>query len=314
MTSVVAHTHTPVLTREFVLAKCSYFTDVHLWPLQQKLNPQRWLENFSDIELPFALRLLESFYYFSEPLTNALMYGAFQGLSRRITAGSHTQYQAKAAWRSFVDRAVFTFPTGETPNVTDSGHLFARKARQVLGIEQERIVDPHTALRKIVADPTVPIVFVDDFVGTGWQFQKTWMRRYEIGDSASTMTFQKYTATRSSTIFYVPLVCTEAGLASIKHACSGVELSPAHILSARYSAVAPDSLIWPPGDINDGISFLREVGKRTGMPDTNGDAEDDWQGLTKLGLTLAFSHSVPDATLPIFYWEQSGWKPLIRRV
>ena len=36
-------------------------------------------------------------------------------------------------------------------------------------------------------------------------------------------------------------------------------------------------------------------------------------GFHDLGLTIAFEHSVPDATLPIFWADGSNWKPLYRR-
>jgi hypothetical protein len=49
------------------------------------------------------------------------------------------------------------------------------------------------------------------------------------------------------------------------------------------------------------------------MPDTDGAVVNDWQGFHKLGLALAFQHCVPDATLPLFYWEHNEWHPLIRR-
>ena len=36
-------------------------------------------------------------------------------------------------------------------------------------------------------------------------------------------------------------------------------------------------------------------------------------GFNELGLTIAFQHSVPDATLPIFWSCTADWNPLYRR-
>src|SRR5947208_14205280 len=42
------------------------------------------------------------------------------------------------SWRAFVDSVIVTRVTGEIPSDTDSGYTFARKARQLLGIPEER--------------------------------------------------------------------------------------------------------------------------------------------------------------------------------
>ncbi|MGI4789714.1 MAG: phosphoribosyltransferase-like protein [Janthinobacterium lividum] len=70
--------------------------------------------------------------------------------------------------------------------------------------------------------------------------------------------------------------------------------------------------MWPDHLRTSALDFLEKVSHRVGIYDTHGGV-NDWQGFNKLGLSLGFEHSVPDATLPIFYWEQNGWKPLLRR-
>ncbi len=44
-------------------------------------------------------------------------------------------------WLDFVEKAIFTIVTGENPNISDSGHLYARKAA-ALGIPDERLKEP----------------------------------------------------------------------------------------------------------------------------------------------------------------------------
>jgi hypothetical protein len=58
---------------------------------------------------------------------------------------------------------------------------------------------------------------------------------------------------------------------------------------------------------------VKAVSARIGIPDSGGAVVNDWQGFHCLGLSLAFYDSVPDATLPIFYWEENGWNPLIKK-
>jgi len=77
--------------------------------------------------------------------------------------------------------------------------------------------------------------------------------------------------------------------------------------------LANDSIFWPDPLKHGANEAIKKASLRAGLPDTGGAKVNDWQGFYKLGLALGFYNSVPDATLPIFYWEKNGWKPLIRR-
>jgi hypothetical protein len=303
----------PDLNRQTILAKRDFFVDNQLWPAQPRMDPEGWLGNFRDEELPFALRLLDSFIYYSEALCDQLLYASFQSLSRSTRSVDSSFAASISSWRAFVDRVIITYVTGERPNVTDSGFLFARKARQLLGIDQDRILSPDRALQELVRNGPRPVVFVDDFVGSGNQFTGTWARRYVI-PGGSPISFREYAAVQPWARFaYCPLICTEYGMDRIQRDCHGVNLNPAHVLPASYSAVSDESVVWPPHMKADGIEMVRCASARAGIPDTAGADEQDWQGFHCLGLTLAFFHSVPDATLPLFYWEENGWTPLLRR-
>ena len=56
----------------------------------------------------------------------------------------------QAKWRLFVDTVIITYVTGETPNPTDSGVSFARRARQSLRIDQAMIMEPDEAVRLLL--------------------------------------------------------------------------------------------------------------------------------------------------------------------
>ena len=53
--------------------------------------------------------------------------------------------------------------------------------------------------------------------------------------------------------------------------------------------------------------FIYKASMLGGIPETQ------WKGFHDLALTVGFEHSVPDATLPIFYWKNNDWKPLIEK-
>jgi len=277
------------------------------------LDPQGWLENFAPEEQGHAVQLLDSFLFYSDVLVDEMFAAAFQSLSTVVVPRGEPFPRAQSMWRAFVDSVFITYPTGENPSITDSGIEFAKKARQILGISEDRIQPPEVVLETLFkAGTPFPVVFVDDFVGTGHQFITTWKRAYNV-PSESGASFQRFASARKAQFYYCPVLCTSQGFRDIQVSCAQVHLAAAHVLPLQYSALVPDSLIWPTHLQPSAFAFLHTASKRAGIPDTNGLQTDDWQGYRKLGLTIAIDRSIPDATLPIFYWERNGWKPLMRR-
>lgn len=299
------------MTKELLISKCDYFIDVQVWPKKTVLDSDSWLENFNNTEMEHAVHLLNSFLYISDELINSMFIASFHSLSNRIRATNASYLTAKASWQSFVDTIIITPITGEEPNPSDSGNLFARKARKWLNIKEEQVMDQIKCLQTLVNGSTNPVVFVDDFVGSGEQFLATWRRKVELNPSGS-ISFSDISSARRSRFFYCPIICTEPGYLRLQQECPEIILSPAHILSKKYSAIENDSVIWPDHLKQSAYDFLFNASVRAGIKDTHGGV-DDWRGFNKLGLAIALGDSVPDATLPIFYWEKNGWKPLIRR-
>ncbi len=295
------------VNKQFVLTKCDYFIDVQLWPLHQVLDPERWLQNFGVDETEHAVHLLNAFLFFRESLVNELFVAAFQGLSRYVRRKGEPILSTTAAWNSFIENALLTYVTGENPSPADSGFTFARKARQILEIPETSIMSPPEVLETLIDEGPRPVIFVDDFVGSGQQFVTTWQRVYTIKNTLPISFDRLSVLQRGGQFHYCPVLCTEYGLRAIQTACQIVSVNPAHILPAKYSALASDSVVWPERLLPTARDFIYRVSKRAGIP------EGTCEGFHNLGLCVAFEHCVPDATLPLFYWNQNGWKPLVQR-
>jgi len=298
------------MTKELVISKCDYFVDVQLWPIKSVINPNLWLSNFSSDEMIYATHLLNSFLFYSEQLVNLMFIASFQMLSNDIRNDGDSFLNTLISWNSFVDNIIITPVTGEDPNISDSGFAFARKARQQLGIKEAQLMSQEQALQLLVDEGPRPVIFVDDFVGSGDQFIRTWKRQVRI--NSTNITYEDLSSGSGFSFYYCPLICTEYGYNRLRTTCPDVNLRPVHTLPTCYSALETDSIIWPPYLLNDAINFIKKASERARIPDNNGSV-NDWRGYNKLGLTIAFAHSVPDATLPIFYWNKNGWKPLIQR-
>lgn len=300
------------LDEALILEKCTSFVDFGLWPVLANLDPIRWLRNFNESEIEHAYHLLNAFMYYSDALVQQLFAAAFQNLSVLDRQDAWRFPEAKNAWQRLCESLIVTYVTGEHPNPTDSGYSFARKARQVLRIEEARIVAPDEALRQIFVAPDRPVLFVDDFVGSGQQFLTTWTRKYSV-PALGDRSFAQHAQDRQGRYFYCPAMCTAYGKRNIASHCgNAVVVSPGNLLPDENSAVHQNSVVWPDHLRLSGPQFVESASRRAGIPDNGGNV-DDWRGFHKLGLTLSFSHSTPDATLPLFYWEQNGWHPLVRR-
>ena len=151
---------TPVLPltvdQALVFKKCTDFVDFQLWPLNTNLNPEAWLPNFGAAEIEHAVHLLNSFMYFSETLVDHIFASAFPNLSNLLFSTAGTFSNTQKIWAAFVRQVLVTYVTGEVPNASDSGYLFARKAQQVLQLPGNQIVTPPEALEVLSSESFDP--------------------------------------------------------------------------------------------------------------------------------------------------------------
>ena len=281
------------LTRRDVIEKCDYFSDIGIWPRKTVLDPELWLSNFDDHEEPHALYLLNAFMYFSADLVDQIFSTSIRTIGRSMTG---TQ------WKEFLDGVIVTLVTGEMPSPTDSGYGYTRKAR-TLGIRESHILTHDQAMSRILAGFKGPLVFVDDFVGSGNQFIETWNRTLHNRSES----FKALAAGSEAEFYYCPAFCTQLGLNEINKKCPKVTVKPGVLIPDNYGALAQDSIIWPSQLASTAADFLHSASIRAEIP------ESCWRGFWSLSLTIALGDSVPDATLPIIYWEENGWHPLMRR-
>lgn len=295
-----------------VLTACDSLVDLHAWH-PTKLDPRAWLSNFKASDAPLAMALLSRFTFYSDQLVDQLFRAAFQGLSNVQNNSWKVFGEAQSDWANFCTNAIVTMVQGEQPNPSDSGWLFARKARQILGFDEQQLMAPADALSAVLNGHGGAVIFVDDFVGSGEQFVRTWRRRFETAHHGQ-VTFADAALTNSDAkFFYCNAMTTMLGRERIAREVPCVEVSAGNIVPYDHSLASPSSVLWPTSLRDDGIAMVERVSKALGYSDSFGD-QNDWQGFHRLGLGLAFEHSVPDASLPIFYSERNNWKPLVRRL
>jgi len=290
---------------------CDKLTALHAWPFS-KINVEQWLSNFDPADRPFAVHMVSQFIYLNDQLVDAQFISSFQSLSNMHHIDWEPFELAKRSWNSFLNTCLIVPVQGEMPNPADSGYTFARKARQILRIPEYQLVDLDEAIASVAAGKKLPIIFVDDFVGSGEQFTETLKRRSRRTDIAGNSLSSLLVKYPDQPIYYCNVTMTESGKNRIAEEFPSVILSSGNILGEEYSWVSDQGEMWPDALRSDGIAMIEKYSKNLGYTDDNG-SESDWRGFHCLGLGFAFEHSTPDATLPIFFTEKHGWKPLVVR-
>lgn len=291
-----------------VKEKCLAFKDARFWGDPGKVRVRGWLNNFDNHDRKIAACILNELIFFSNAMVDKVFESSFHKLSVYVEKNIDEYGDRINSWEDFLDNAIFTRVEGENPNPTDSGNLFCRKARQSFNIPEQQIKRPAEALRLAEAD--CPIVFLDDFIGSGNQLLSTWTRDYGNNNE----TFKSKFSNEQFRSHYVCLIATKYSIDRV-NGCCPINIIPTHILGGRYDIrnvryLKVNKNIEP--DIID--DFLERYTGDLVVPNFINSCRNRKYGFHSLGLTIAFAHSVPDASLPIIWADKnSQWTPLVKR-
>jgi hypothetical protein len=273
------------------------------------LNYKGWLDNFTDSEeRKIACLILDFFMFYPKTMLNQMLKSVV-GYAGCTFASHFSDWQHD----DFKNRCIYSFIPGETINPTDSGHIYVRKLRNELHIPESQIVNHTELYQKLETCYNLPVIFVDDFVGSGAQCDKAWN---ENRGGAQNHTLSELASIAGHEFVYTPLVVNEMGEKRIKDRCTGLTLVTSHVLNDEYNLFKPECICWK-GEIdlyNKGTRLIIEKSRDLGIPSTNGNGVVDVKGFGEQGLALAFDDDgVPDAIPAIFYWCADNWTPLIKK-
>lgn len=292
----------PDVIIEEVLAKCDVLKMAGLWAAEPRLRPRAWLKNFEPQDQPLAAYLLDKFTYYNSRFTDRLFVASYQSLGDGMPKGPRAP--GRDLLLQSIKKALFTPVRGEKPNPTDSGYFLCRRARQLLGVPEDRIVEADQALLHAYAGN--PVVFLDDFVGSGDQFLTTWTRDMKGRSFQDAMVRSGFVA------IYVTLITTRLGLKVIYDGAPNVAVCAAHILDERSTVFGLK--IESTALYSEVEELLKKYEPRLAPKEDYMEGSYRIFGYKTRGLMFGFEHSIPDATLPIFWSPGTGnWEPLIER-
>ena len=183
---------------------------------------------------------------------------------------------------------------------TKSGPLVLRRLQRILRVYSKWMVWPWQAARLIDEGKVDHIIFVDDFLGSGKQFEKFADQWEFSGRKAGA----KYV--------YAPVTSHITGIEHI-----GENLSYVRVVTAERLSRADQF-------------FSEDVWTTIGQGSTTAADAKDWYlnfarrkeldprsvgclGVGDLALTFGFSHSTPNNSLPLLWCESTQWQPLLER-
>lgn len=290
-----------------VIEACDRLVDFAIWP-RGKVAYRAWLDNFDATDRPLAVHMLSRFTFLSHELVDQLFVSAFQSISNSLGPIGTCYLARKDLWQRFCEEVIIVPVMGERPSPADSGWGFARKARQLLGIGDERLKHPHEAAEIIAERSSIPIVFVDDFVGSGEQFLTTWRRSYgNDGPNSFSSMSGRFSA------YYCNVMMTAYGRSRILSRAPQVHLTSGNTIPRDHNYSVIGSAMWPAGRALPGVRLARKIGAQLGYTKSDGSLRD-WRGFHKLGLGIGIEDSMPDANLPLFFEETKDWQPLVKRL
>jgi hypothetical protein len=144
-------------------------------------------------------------------------------------------------------------------------------------------------------------LFVDDFLGTGFQFHKF----------AQSNHLEEKLTQPEVTFIYAPLIAFYKGIDRLKHKLPRLLVSFAEELDDSYCLFSHNARYFNDGTNSSYIArvFYSEFLRARGITSLGKFTF----GYARLGLAIAFNHATPNASLPLFWVDHQHLRPLFLR-
>lgn len=275
-----------------------------IWSGIDQVRLRKWMKNFTtNEEKYFAASVLDALIYRSDEQTTALVLQLFQrslvDLVRLdpLPLGTVDNWIERLQGRDPGIRLVAAVKRSDPPY--KSAHIVSRLMKRQFLIRPEWIAKPWELDEHIRAGAKV-LVFIDDFLGTGQQFEEL-LTQEHLGSIFG-----------AAYVIYAPFVAHHAGIDYLRRKYPQLRVTAAEVLDERHELFNPTARAFD-DDVNTSEvakDFYFVLLQKKGIL-LHGD---DRLGFGGLGLTYVFEHAIPDNNLPLL-WHPSGadWFPLFDR-
>lgn len=274
--------------------------EARIWDSISMEQLESWLRNFeSDEERLLSGLMLESLIFRSSAQTKALLYNAIESVLPNIVIDNpwavieNESYLDVLTSRNELKHQIRLVPViRDSDPPTKSGPLVARLYRRHVNVSDKFMIWPWQ-IKESYEKKVSLFVFIDDVVGTGEQFSE-FLRQYKLDQYADAI------------FVYVPLLACHKGIENIQREFPFLRVGAVETIGNEYCFLNRPKV----KDISD-IEELylkveaRKVNKRL--------LKKMSLGYKQLGLTFSFSHSTPNSSLPLYWYQDDKFTPLVRR-
>jgi hypothetical protein len=278
-----------------------------VWAGMKAVRLRRWMKNFvTDEDRYFAACVLDGLIYRSDEQTTALVRHLFERSLSDLVRASSCPLGRLDDWlerlRSDVDPKIRLVPAVKRADATHkSAHLVSRLMKRQLSVRPNWVAKPWEIAAHITRGAQV-LVFIDDFLGTGKQFEEL-----IVSENLGWIFGSAY-------VIYAPFAAHRAGIEYLNSPSRypALKIVAAEVLDKRHQLFESDGCVFDDGINTPELAQMHyfDMLGRVGISLTG----DDRLGFGGLGLSYCFEHAVPDNNLPLLWHPgRSDWVPLFDR-
>jgi hypothetical protein len=280
----------------FIKKRCENLITHQIWSGIDKNILNQWFKNFTTPEEKyFAACILDNLIFRSKEQTEAMI---FQLLSRSIPdifrkiPPPIQVLDFISSLKKSTDPKIRFVPIINDEDMTQSGFAVSRMLKTMNFCNKDWIIAP-SKISKVLKEGVKVIIFIDDFLGTGHQFDK-------VGGNLKIDSLSK-----SHYILYAPLAAHEDGIKRINTSFPNVKVTTSELITKTasvFSSCFDDSQNTPEVAKKFYELFLKKKGIKSNS------SVDRFN----LYIAYAFEHGVPNNSIKILYHKRN-WNQLFNR-
>ena len=284
-----------------VKTRCHKLIDYGIWNGMDSNKLNGWLKNFkTDQEKFLAACILDTLSYKSQDQVISLLYdlltrdlnNLFRSESKIINKLSNPLLLLQDKWADPGFRIVSAVKGEDPPS--KSGNLMNNHIVNHLDVCNKWTINPNT-IEKAIANGVKNFVLIDDIVCTGEQICGTILE----------WNLQNYEGVQ---FFIAVCVAHETGIMKLKTDFPKIPISYAEKLKLNGSFFENFDIGHSDyADKDDAINHYKEFLKENGVKNRK------ILGFGDLGLVYGFAHNVPNASLPVLYYECENFNSLLKK-
>ena len=295
----------------YALQKAYFYIESKFWSKLDIDTLNKWLHNFQSIDEKFcASKLLERFIYYSEEdILRLIKYGLTELIFKRQATQIELDRNFADSNQSFLDaqssffKSTLFLPLTSNNNPSESSGAIVRYLTNDIGIPEHQVIDINDCKKDLSLFTN--LIILDDFVGSGRQIFDFWNYTTIMINKKSFIINTLPLFFPNLQIEYLCLVCTEEGYTDFhsRNTNVGLRITCCEKLTTKFKVFGSNSIYFDRNELDYGKDVLANLCRRSGI---------SLLGYQGYDYAIAFHHSIPDTSLPLFFKEKDDWKPLFR--